>query len=183
MQDWNLPLSEDDVIEQAKSRIVWAYKHTGFMKQYRKVLKRKSRVVGRSTRRNGHKIWLDYARHWHAADRIINRTGVSNGYDNSMGTLCITMPTQAATDIGTAKYAAIAIAKWMPRVSILHGVPWRGWKNGSNSDEAVADLKKVIRRDLREVGAWDDTELEDDEMNVVRAVWLAGCSLHENSYD
>lgn len=33
---------------------------------------------------------------------------------------------------------------------------------------------------LRESGAWDEAELEDDDQNRQRAVWLAACDIREN---
>jgi hypothetical protein len=38
-----------------------------------------------------------------------------------------------------------------------------------------------IRQELREYGAWDDAELEDDETNRRRALWTAGCNIREEN--
>jgi hypothetical protein len=56
------------------------------------------------------------------------------------------------------------------------------------ADEAVAYVRKhfAITGDvktcqdmLKGYGAWDDTELEDHELNLDRLVWLTGCALAE----
>lgn len=39
---------------------------------------------------------------------------------------------------------------------------------------------ETIRAGMKEVGAWDATELADDEANRLRAVWLAACDIKEN---
>lgn len=36
-----------------------------------------------------------------------------------------------------------------------------------------------VRDELREYGAWDDTELHDDEMNLTRIVWIAAGDIRE----
>jgi predicted metal-dependent peptidase len=36
-----------------------------------------------------------------------------------------------------------------------------------------------VRDELREYGAWDEEELADDEENLRRIVWIAGCNLRE----
>ena len=38
-----------------------------------------------------------------------------------------------------------------------------------------------IRAELKEYGAWDDEELEDDEANMRRLVWIAACNVAEES--
>lgn len=38
---------------------------------------------------------------------------------------------------------------------------------------------ELIRRELREYGAWDETELADDAMNRERIVWLAAGNIHD----
>jgi hypothetical protein len=37
----------------------------------------------------------------------------------------------------------------------------------------------VLAAELKEYGAWDETELADHEQNLQRIVWLAGCDVHE----
>lgn len=39
---------------------------------------------------------------------------------------------------------------------------------------------EVIRDGLRESGAWDSEELQDDEQNRARALWMAACDIREN---
>jgi hypothetical protein len=36
-----------------------------------------------------------------------------------------------------------------------------------------------IREELAEYGAWDEEQLEDDEENLRRLVWLAACQLRD----
>lgn len=47
-------------------------------------------------------------------------------------------------------------------------------------------LKKLdpdnIRKEIKETGAWDDTELQDNEQNLIRFVWIAGCEITERAY-
>jgi hypothetical protein len=38
-----------------------------------------------------------------------------------------------------------------------------------------------VRDELREYGAWDEEELADDEENLRRIVWIAGCNLREEA--
>lgn len=40
-----------------------------------------------------------------------------------------------------------------------------------------------LKRELREYGAWDDEELSDHEMNIVRMLWLAANDCRENPDD
>jgi len=65
--------------------------------------------------------------------------------------------------------------------------------HAGNCDQEVADLVSfrtiaeqldaigtdLIRAELNEYGAWDDTELADDEQNKHRIVWLACCNIKE----
>lgn len=39
-----------------------------------------------------------------------------------------------------------------------------------------------IIRELREVGAWEASEMLDRETNLSRIVWLAGCDLKEENH-
>lgn len=39
----------------------------------------------------------------------------------------------------------------------------------------------VLRRELKEYGAWDATELADHDQNLQRLVWLAACDIKEES--
>jgi len=38
-----------------------------------------------------------------------------------------------------------------------------------------------IRDELREYGAWDESELSDDEENRLRIVWMAGGNIQEEN--
>jgi hypothetical protein len=38
-----------------------------------------------------------------------------------------------------------------------------------------------VRDELRGYGAWDEEELADDEENLRRIVWIAGCNLREEA--
>ena len=40
----------------------------------------------------------------------------------------------------------------------------------------------LIRKELREYGAWDDTELADDDANRERLLWIASCNIHEELF-
>lgn len=64
---------------------------------------------------------------------------------------------------------------------------------GSCDDDVAALLSKpeiaaqldaigadAIRSALKEYGAWDDDELQDDDQNRARALWLAACDIREN---
>jgi hypothetical protein len=37
-----------------------------------------------------------------------------------------------------------------------------------------------IREELKEYGAWDETELADDEMNWIRLIWCAACNISDD---
>ena len=39
---------------------------------------------------------------------------------------------------------------------------------------------KKIKTELREYGAWDDTELADAEENELRILWIAACNIVED---
>lgn len=41
----------------------------------------------------------------------------------------------------------------------------------------------TVREHLREYGAWDEAELADEEMNLVRTLWLAAWDLHEEQLE
>ena len=38
---------------------------------------------------------------------------------------------------------------------------------------------ELIAKELAEYGAWDDEELQDNDDNRLRLVWLAGCNIAE----
>lgn len=40
----------------------------------------------------------------------------------------------------------------------------------------------LIRKELREYGAWDDTELADDDANRARLLWIAACDVREELF-
>lgn len=40
---------------------------------------------------------------------------------------------------------------------------------------------KDVRTALKETGAWDDSELADDDLNLTRMLWLACCDIAEAS--
>ena len=50
-----------------------------------------------------------------------------------------------------------------------------------------AQLDKIkdvdLRRELKEYGAWEDTELSDRDANLMRLVWIAGCNIREGHFD
>jgi len=63
-------------------------------------------------------------------------------------------------------------------------------------DDDVAALRKVpeiaaqldridadlLRRELKEYGAWDEKELANHDSNLSRILWIAGCDLREEEY-
>jgi len=38
---------------------------------------------------------------------------------------------------------------------------------------------EAIKKELKEYGAWDEIELQDDEKNWERIVWIAACNMKE----
>lgn len=50
----------------------------------------------------------------------------------------------------------------------------------------VAQFRKLdantIRNELKSVGAWDDSELQDIELNQKRIVWIAACNISEEKF-
>lgn len=68
-----------------------------------------------------------------------------------------------------------------------------GSQPGQNADDDIADLRKVpyiarqlealdpeqVRAELNEWGAWDETELADDDANLNRVLWTACCNVRE----
>lgn len=38
---------------------------------------------------------------------------------------------------------------------------------------------ELVRAELKEYGAWDETELQDDEENLLRIVWIAASDITE----
>lgn len=37
----------------------------------------------------------------------------------------------------------------------------------------------LVRAELKEYGAWNETELQDDNENLLRIVWIAACDIRE----
>jgi len=61
---------------------------------------------------------------------------------------------------------------------------------GQDASEAVAHwIKKIkvdascdaIRSELKETGAWDDDELEDDDANLERLLWISANNIKEEN--
>lgn len=46
----------------------------------------------------------------------------------------------------------------------------------------LSDNMDNVKKELKEYGAWDDEELEDEDMNIVRMIWLAGTQITEDHY-
>ena len=47
--------------------------------------------------------------------------------------------------------------------------------------ELLLDLDPdLVRSELREHGAWDDEELQDDQANIERLIWIAACDIKES---
>ncbi len=49
-----------------------------------------------------------------------------------------------------------------------------------------AQLDKLTHNDvaneLRQTGAWDDADLADEDMSLVRLLWLAGCDIADRAF-
>jgi hypothetical protein len=86
-------------------------------------------------------------------------------YTSSMGLVEIRIPEEAIRDIHQPGDAEEAVRYWMDEVE------WFG--------TTIED----IRRELREYGAWDDDELDDEDMCWVRMLWLAACDLGDTDED
>jgi hypothetical protein len=41
----------------------------------------------------------------------------------------------------------------------------------------------LIADELREYGAWDETDLQDHEQNKIRLLWIACGDIHEKKFD
>ena len=41
---------------------------------------------------------------------------------------------------------------------------------------------ELLKNELSEYGAWDDTELSDHNQNIQRILWIAGCDIDEQEY-
>ncbi len=41
--------------------------------------------------------------------------------------------------------------------------------------------RDLVKAELREYGAWEESELIDHEANLQRLVWLAGCDINEGN--
>ena len=52
-------------------------------------------------------------------------------------------------------------------------------------NELKLELDKInpddIKKELDELGAWNDEELSDHEQNLIRLVWIAGCDIAESN--
>jgi len=52
--------------------------------------------------------------------------------------------------------------------------------------EVVAELSKInpeqLRKELKEYGAWDDTELQNHEENLNRILWIAAGNIQDGQY-
>lgn len=49
------------------------------------------------------------------------------------------------------------------------------------ADQLAAIDADVLRRELKEYGAWDAEELADHEQNLQRLLWVAGCDVAEGN--
>lgn len=48
--------------------------------------------------------------------------------------------------------------------------------------EQLAKIKPdVLRKELSEIGAWSDDEMQDHEVNLTRVLWMACCDVRENN--
>lgn len=48
--------------------------------------------------------------------------------------------------------------------------------------EYLMNNMERVKKELRETGAWDEDELEDTDMNIVRLLWLAGNDISERVF-
>jgi hypothetical protein len=79
------------------------------------------------------------------------------------------IPGEAVLDIAHSGDNAPAVAAWVDRVRDL--ADQNNFPNGPTPES--------IRRELGEMGAWDDEELTDDEQNWHRLLWCAAWDIAE----
>jgi hypothetical protein len=72
-------------------------------------------------------------------------------------------PGQAVLDIHQPGPADSAVAFWAPRIL--------------RPAEATPEL---VREACQETGAWEEHELEDDEENWLRVVWMSACDIGDS---
>jgi len=85
-------------------------------------------------------------------------------YFNHFGEL--EMPGQAVLDCSHSGACDEDVAYWAPRIK--------------RPGDAT---KEKIREDLKETGGWDAEELDDDNKNWERIVWIAAGNIRENEYE
>lgn len=73
----------------------------------------------------------------------------------------ITLPLEAIYDMSGQGDQTETVAYWKNRI-----------KNKPDS--------RLIKQELKEYGAWDKIELEDDEKNWERILWITACNIKED---
>ena len=84
------------------------------------------------------------------------------------------MPTRAIKDLSASGSVDDAAKYWADKVVFNF--------QASDDPEAIIIFRateKSIRQELREYGAWDGEELEDEAMNIQRLIWIAACNIAE----
>lgn len=184
-------MTEDEAIQKAAQRIVFPFDHKGFVTSYDKMLQAFRRMCrydahhlrsmssetgGRKNRLISHR-WRDYSRRYGVAIREITR-GPYVSWTSGCGRLGVSMPADCVESIARGRSAAYPILNFADRIFVFFELPWTGDRR-----QARPILNALIRKDLRESGAWEDHELDDVGLNLVRLVWMAGCSLFEEQDD
>lgn len=80
------------------------------------------------------------------------------------------LPGQCIIDCSHSGQCDQDVAYWVPRVK-------RQVEKDNFPNKPTAEK---IRTELKEYGAWDDDELNDEDQNWHRLVWLAACNVNED---
>ena len=94
-------------------------------------------------------------------------------YWASFNRLELRLPLAAVLDIAQSGANDAAVQKWKSAALF----PISDYKTSFRDNPALPDL---IRHELQEYGAWDETQLADNERNLERLVWLAAWNIAED---
>ena len=72
------------------------------------------------------------------------------------------MPQAAVDEIATPGPSDEAVEYWATKIRRPHTV-----------------TPEALREELEDYGAWEDFELEDDEINWERIIWIGACDIKE----
>lgn len=87
-------------------------------------------------------------------------------WTESMGRFELQIPGQALEDIAQSGSNDAAVEYWAEKI-----------------ERPVSATAKALRDSLREYGAWEDDELEDDATNWERVVWSAAWDLADGGQE